>query len=256
MTDFTRQKTLNQKFIRVRLDESDFTRLARTIHEATREYPGEIEILVNSADGAETFETSDPQFFESTDMPRELKSVSIRYRKYNAPLACHLEAYLGDNSGVTLSVDGQDVHRVSGLFDDIKRQLEARRVFGRRLLKTTNTVWFALLLSLATALGIYSVFDLGLNIAYLSWPQFKVSAVRNVIVFGAWVLVGLGFITGSYPLLRLIHQSFPGVEFAGRLSDGNRRRRSIIYWVFSAILVPILVRVLFGLIADLATRGS
>src|SRR5688572_9440955 len=104
MAEFTRQRSLTENFLRVRVDETDLVRLARTIAAATQDLGGSVEIEVTTGDGGEAIRTADPAFFETVYMPREIASVSIRYNHYKAPLACRIELSTGDRSMARISV--------------------------------------------------------------------------------------------------------------------------------------------------------
>ena len=254
MPEFTRQKKFSEKFVRIRVDERDLARLARTIQEATREYDGTIEIEVTSPDEAETIRTTDPEFLESVDMPREVGSVSIGYRNYKAPLSCKVKLSTQEEGTANLEVDGTDVHRVAGLYDDLKRQLTSLHVFGESVAKRLDSLPMHFGISAFPALAIYSLFDLALMLFSFWFPTFKGSPLNTFIARIGWLCVGAGFMMGGFPIKRLLKDALPAVEFAGKISDRKRVRRSLIYWVFSAILIPIIVRVLWNLIADLLAR--
>jgi hypothetical protein len=252
VADFTRTKALRESFIRIRLDEADLARLARTVRESTQEYGGDIAIEVSSADGAESFRSADPAFLESGDMPRELRSVSISYRRYDAPLACRFD--FSPERGAQLSVDGADVHRVTGLFDDLRRQLSQRYVVGRSLVRQLDKWWIAPPLSLLAATAVYSVFDLAIDLAVLRWPSFRGSGLHTAMTTIGWTAVVVAYVAGPFPLVDVLRHGLPAGEFGGKLSDRHSIRRSVILWTFSAILMPIFVRTLFGLVADASAR--
>lgn len=251
MSEFRRHKALGRSFHRIGVDEADLARFARTIREATRDYGGEVEIVVTSADGAETFRPNDPEFLESKDMPAHVRSAAILYREYKAPLECRLQFSTRGDGSAELTVDGTDVHRVTGLFDDLSRQIDGRRLVGRWLTARIDRLWLEMALGLLVAVAIYSAFDIGLDLADVRWPHFKGSGLRSGIASIGWLCVLVGWFAGGAGLRRLLAQSFPVVEFRGDLADAQGVRRSVIFWVFSAIFMPILVRSMSGLVVDL-----
>src|SRR6185369_11257135 len=88
---FTRHKTLRQQFDRLRIDENDLARLAFIMKSLQSRFGGKIEISIVSADGEETIRTNDPDFFVSSHMPPQIRSVSISYRNYSAPVSCSID---------------------------------------------------------------------------------------------------------------------------------------------------------------------
>lgn len=197
---------------------------------------------MTSPDDAETIRTNDPEFMESVDMPREVGSVSIGYRKYNAPLSCKVELSTRKEGAAYMTVDGTDVHRVTGLFDDLKRQLASLHVFGESVAKRMDCLPVHLGISVLAALAIYSLFDLVLIILSLWFPTFKGSTVYLIIAAIGWLCALIGLWWAGFPIMRMLKDALPTVEFAGKLSDRKRVRRSQIYWAFSAVLIPIVVR--------------
>ena len=66
MTEFVRKKRFKREFIRVCLDGGNLASLARRISNAMEAEQGEITILVETADGQDTFESHDPAFLQAT----------------------------------------------------------------------------------------------------------------------------------------------------------------------------------------------
>lgn len=258
MVDFTRYKTLKQDFVRVSIDETDLARFARTIRDAVKDYEdegaeGEMDIEVATADQEEVFRTDCPDFFESENMPATIRSVSVSYHQYEPSIACSISFSAGPEGSASLSAKGTDA-RVTGLFYDLVKRVRAKQVFGQRLTQVLDKSWFALLLGMLVAFAVYSAFDVLLSLLVAYSPEFKGSSTYSIIVSIGWGAVLLGLLMGGDPLVRLLKQCFPPVEFTGRLSDPQMIRRSRIVRTATTILIPIVLNVFSGMLIELITR--
>ncbi len=115
---FKREKTLSRSFSRIGLDENDLARLASIIVESPVLSQENFLITVRSADQEDRSSTSTPQFFLDQNLPKVLSEVNISSQRYNAPVSCRLDLSSGKNSRATLTVDGNEVTAVSGLFHE------------------------------------------------------------------------------------------------------------------------------------------
>ena len=258
MVDFTRHKTLKLDFVRVSVDETDLARFAGTIRDAVKDYEdegaeGEMDIEIATADQEEEFRTGCPEFFESNNMPAAIRSVSISYSQYEPHIDCELSFSSGSGGSASLSARGTDA-RVTGLFYDLAKQVKAKQVFGQRLTRVLDKPWFTVLLAMLVAFAVYSAFDVLLSFLAAYSPEFKESSTYSTIISIGWGAVLLCLLMGGYPIIRLLKQCFPPVEFSGRLSDPQMIRRSRIVWTTTTILLPIVLNLLSDLLIELITR--
>jgi hypothetical protein len=229
--------------------------MARAIQAATREHGGEVLIKVVSADGAETFTSEDPGFLESPDMPRTVAMITLSCGRYDSPFTCRLDFRVRKDPEATLSVDGTDINRVAGLFDELCRYIEQRYAFGRWLAEHIDDFWIVFVLGTLMASAVYNLFDIPLDFAMARVPSFRDSTLRAVISTIGWAAVAIGALSGGFWLKRLLGDSFPVIELAGKLSDGRSVRRATIVWVFSAILFPLVLRSFLGFVGDMIRQG-
>ena len=254
MTEFVRKKKFQREFIRVCLGEQDLASLARRISNTMETELGEITIVVETADGKDSFESNDPAFFTSDDMPTNIKNVAISYSHHNAPITCELTnrwKYSQKVHGsLMLSVEGTG-HGVEQLFRDLESDLEARQVFGQWLLLVRNKFWALSLVGMFSAAAVYSVFDIALNLWMLLQPELRMSLLYLV-------MFGIGIAMSSFSLFggpawfyNAIEKHLPPVEFKGRPAGRNTLGQRTFYWVAILFLIPILVNIFSYLLFDI-----
>lgn len=151
-------------------------------------------------------------------------------------------------------MDGSERETVSGIFHELDRELKLRQAFGTKFSEWLDSIFPSFLISwLAsglTALAIYSIFDLVLNVIASKVDGFSGSQVQKVMQTIGWVCVLAGAVIGSISIIDLLKQALPGVEFSGRLADTNTMKKNKIIWVFSAVLLPIVMNVFSNLITS------
>jgi hypothetical protein len=254
MVEFTRQKSLNQTYKRLVLNENDLVRIATIVHTLVEKYEYEMEIKIISGDGQETIRTSDPNFFTSSHMFPQIRSVSIVYHHYDAPVSCRVDISSNVDGKASVSVDGIDRETVSGIFHELEREFKLRQSLGAKFYEHLNSGFTSLLISVVasalTAVAIYSVFDLLINFITSRSIDFNGSQLKEILQTVGWISVFGGAVAGGIYIIDLLKQALPGVEFSGRLSDTNAVNKSKIIWVFSIILLPIVINVLSNLITS------
>ena len=216
--------------------------------------PGEITIVVETADGQDSFESNDPAFFTSDDMPSNIKNVAISYNDYSAPITCKLTHHWQLSQKVygsfMLSVEGTG-HGVEQLFRDLGKDLAARQVSGQWLLLAKDKIWAWLLVSMFSAAAVYSVFDIALDWWALLHPEFRMSTVYLVMNRMGIAMVILSFFGGPVWFYKAIEKHLPPVEFTGRLAGRNTLGQRTFYWVAILFLVPIIVNIFSVLLLDI-----
>ncbi len=255
MTEFVRKKRFQREFIRVCLGEQDLAYLARRISDTMETEPGEITIVVETADGQDSFESNDPTFFLSDDMPTNIKNVAISYSHHKAPFTCDLTNKHDPFSqkvrgSLLLSVEGTG-HGVEQFFRDLVRYLAARQVFGQWLLLAKEKIWVWYLVGMFSAAVVYSVFNIALHGWALLQPEFRMSTGYLVMTGIVFVMVIFSLFGGPFWLYNAIEKHLPPVEFTGRLSGRNILGQKTFYWVAILFLVPIFVNILSVLLLDI-----
>ena len=256
MTEFVRKKKFQREFIRVCLGEQDLASLARRISKTMETEPGEITIEVETADGQDSFESNDPAFFTSDDMPTNIKNVSISYNDYSAPITCTLtnrwrwQSSQMVHGSFMLSVEGTG-HEVEQLFRDLERDLAARQVFGQWLLLARYKTWAWFLVSMISAAAMYSVFDIVLDLWALLQPEFRKSTLNQVMTVIGFVMTSVSLFGGPVWFYKTIGKYLPPVEFTGRLAGRNTLGQKTFYWVAILFLAPIFVNIFSKLLLDI-----
>lgn len=256
--NYTHHKSLTRYFWRLVLDENALARIATIIAAAVQKSGNTIEIEIVSANEQDTIRTSDPQFFTSAHMPLLIHSVSMEYHRYNTPVSLSLRLVTYPNSQAKLSVDGTDRNIVLGVFSEIEKELDFRKVLGGKViqgiseLNSFSAFLMYLLGSWATAASIYSIFDLPLRLASSQIPNFKGSPLNIVISTIGWICVFFAMLF-AIPFREIILRTFPVVEFSGRLGDPYTKARKRFFSVVLVILLPIILNVLAGLLTKLVS---
>ena len=255
MTEFVRKKKFQREFIRVCLDERDLASLARRISNAMEAEQGEITIVVETGDGQDSFESHDPAFFTSDDMPTDIQNVAISYRHHRPTITCELSNQHNPFSqevggSLMLSVNGEG-HGVEQLFRDIERDLAARQVFGGWLLLAKEKFWAMFLLSIFSAAVVYSVFDIAIDSWAQFHPEYLGSTGHEVMVSIGLAVMLVGLFGGPFWFSRAIKKHLPPIEFAGRLASRKTLGRKTFSWVAILCLVPIFVNIFSELLLDI-----
>jgi len=142
MAEFTKHKVLKREFGRVQLSENDLQRLAKHFEDIANRYETNPSIEIESGDGEETIHTSCGDFFQSLDMPTEIRGVKIKLNHYKAPISCSLSLSANPPRYAELNVDGTDTSSVTAIFHEIEREMSSKQTGGTRLLKFVETFWF------------------------------------------------------------------------------------------------------------------
>jgi hypothetical protein len=248
--EFTRRKSLHREFRRLRIDENDLVRLGQIILAVAQRSKNTLDITVVSGDGEETLRSPNPDFFVSSDMPPQIRSVSIALRG-ESPVSCEVELSAFPRGRAEISADGLDREAVSGVYHELERELESRQAWGRRLVIAVDSFWFTVVTGLVIAAALYSIFDFVLNLASARVQNFYGSKMHLTFAGIGWGILILAMFVGTFPIVSRIKRALPIVEFSGRLSDPSLISRSRILWIITVILVPIVLNVLAALFFDL-----
>jgi hypothetical protein len=255
----TRQKTLGQDFSRLRIDENDLYRIGQITQTLADKYGGAIEIQVVSADGEDTFRSTSPGFFISSETPVSLRSVAISYSRIGSPVSCGVRLVSGERGHATLAVDGSDAQSVSGFFREMQRELAARSVGDGTLTRKLHSsgsgaflLW--LVLAFVIAAAVYSLFDLPLDLISYANPGFWNSPIHVTISNLGLAAVAIAFMSGPFGALSYLQACFPKVQFAGKLSDPSTAKRKSLIGIGSVVILPLVLNVLAGLLTTFLTR--
>lgn len=240
---FTRIKSFERKFFRVSVSEEDLVRLAKRIANATNSEGKQISIRIETADKKEVFTCADPEFFRSDDMPGEISSVAIAYHHYDEPVKCSLSFDTGTSGLVRLRVEGA-APEVPGLFEDLERVLNEKRIFGHALVTVAERTWFAFTLPPFFAALIFLVFDLWLDLWSDLDPEFGGSNAHLAISGVGWAAILLTIISGAYWAETVTKKLLTPVHFTGRISDPTTKSRRRRFWVVTLVLMPLIVGVI------------
>ena len=238
--EFTRIKSIERKFFRVRVSEEDLARFARRIAGSVNSNDNKISIRIESAEQEEVFRTHDPGFFQSDAMPLMVHYVSISLSHYNEPIDCTLRFRTGPSGSVDLSVQGSDPN-IPTLVEDIANDLKQKQIIGHSLVKTAGRSWFALVVPPVLAVLTYFVFDWGLDLRLAQVPEFKDSSAYTAIVAIGWSTILLTILAGPPFAEGLVKRYLTPVEFTGRISDPRSKSRKTIFWLVTFVMVPLLV---------------
>ena len=241
MVDFTRRKSLESEFAGIRITENDLASIARAVQKVSSDYDGAPNIRIITADREEAYKTESPEFFESGQMPTQIDSVSINYTHYQNPIECSISFSAGPDGFAKLSVEGTDP-KVADLFHDLNREIGSKAVFSTKLVKFLDSIWAHIILNPLVALAVYSLFDATLDFASARYPAFEGSTGHYAIGLAGWIAVFAALVLGGFPIVRNFKRCFPKLEFSGRLSDRYTRKRTVLVWIFSGIVLPILLR--------------
>ena len=255
MTKFVRKKRFQREFIRVCLGEQDLAFLARRISNAMETELGEITIEVETTDDQDSFESHDPAFFTSDDMPTNIKNVAISYSHHCAPITCELSNHNPFSlrkvrGSLMLSVEGTG-HGVEQLFRDLERDLAARQVFGQWLLLAKDKFWAMFLVGMFSAAAVYSVFDIVLDLWAQLHLEFRMSTGHLVMSGIGLAVVFFSLFGGPVWFKGAIEKHLPPVEFTGRFTGRKTLDRRMFFWVAILFLVPIFVNIFSELLLDI-----
>jgi hypothetical protein len=254
MTKIIHRKTVDTTIPGIVLSEHDLNHIASLVNLTTAKYNGEVEIKITTADGEDTIRISTPEFLLTDEMPKNIRSVLISFHEYKAPVSCTVTLTSFPFQDAKVSVDGTDTTVVSGLFRDLEKELKGHQTSSSWLISKLDGLGFHFIVSSLLAIAIYSVFDIPLNIAKSQNEAFKDSVLYSVIVNAGWFAIFVAFAVGAYPVIKALKNMFPSVRFVGNLSDLSTKRRSKVIWLLMAILLPIILNVLSGLLISILHR--
>lgn len=243
-TEFTRKTKLEHSFYRIRVSDKDLDRYARLIVEATQDLEGEIDITITTPNA--TFNTKDAGFFTDPHMPKEICAASLSYRPYNGPLSIELSF---KNDGVSpqccLRVGGTDT-RTNQVFEDFRKDLERKRVFGYWLTKKLDRSLGDSMLVAMICAAIGATAAVSACLSTLEWWIFPFVANTEINQMAVGAGLGIAFIGGVWAgvavAIKYIPKYWPAVEFAGDIQDLGARNRKRFNWLMAAVFLPILNR--------------
>ena len=249
-----RKKSLQAEFWGLKLDENDLAIISKTIADEVNEYNGELEIEVISGDSEDTFKATDPKFFHDDNFPKCISSLTISYSHYESPISCKLDIPDKYRGVVLLAVDGENINITSGLFRELKKQLDAKTSNSSvtKITKNIHTGLFSVFIAslLLSMLLLYSFFGIALFMLddLYTGEGFDLRLIieKNRLLFSCALAFLLIFIIDS-PVEKFLKRCFPIIIFQGRLSSDNNTRRYTT-WILVAIILPIL----FSLVTSLA----
>ena len=243
-TKFTRKAKLEHSFFRIRVSDKDLDRYARLIVEATKDLEGKIDITVKTPNA--TFNTTDADFFNDPHMPKEISAVSLSFCPYEGPLSIELSF---DNDGISpecrLRVGGTDT-RVNQVFEDFRKDIEGKDVFGHWLAqKLGRSLGNSMLVGMICA-AIGATAAVSAYLSVLEWWVFSShdAAINEMaeMALGAGFAIAIfgGMWVGILIALKYIPKYWPAVEFAGNIRDLGARNRNRFNWLAAAVFLPIL----------------
>ena len=241
MTNFVRHKHLESKYFRILVDERLLNQLAKRVCEHTSSHGEHLEIKILCLNETDEFHSKDASFFLSEDLPTQIKSISISYRHYKAPITCSIK--IGSETTIwgatysSITVEGSDPH-VSGLFQDLSNEIEQRRVWGASLPSIINSFVFAGVCLIALMASLYFTFDWILDSIADTAPEFKDSQL-HLILSGVCLLVTIlpAFLLSS--IIDLISNLVPSVIFGGRLSESRTTNLTVIIGLLIWIIIAL-----------------
>ena len=249
--EFERTKVFEEQYNLIRVNEEDIARIAKIIEKHTKNGDNKINIVVKSSDGKDVYKSHDLRFFLCDEMPRYVGLISIIYSNYKDSLKCSLILDTRRSKPVELIVSGSD-SRVSALFLDLEEELVAKQVFGHKILDVADKFWFGFGLSLLLAAAIYFVFDTWLDFFVETLPGFERSSTHITIGGIGWTAIFVMATTGFIWIEHVIKKIFSPIQFSGKISDPSAKARKIRFWLFTAILLPLIIGIMpdvaFGLI--------
>jgi hypothetical protein len=251
MVSYSRRRTITGAFRFVCLDEQHLRTLAHIVRRFADQYGCPVSISIVPADASEEFNTEDPEFFLSLEMPRRIRSVSIKFSDYKSGASCAINLSSLTHSGAEVSVQGSDVTEVSGIFAELSACLKSTIVPGWRWHPTSMAADFLL-----GALLSVCVFFTMLPVARLMWRinpgwQSDLAKISTAVLLIVATIGALIF--GGSVIVKLLQSTFPVVTFGGRLADPGTHHRARLLWLASAVFLPLLLNLLANWIVG---RGS
>jgi hypothetical protein len=268
MTSVKRMKSLQEKYVHVRLSEHDLRRLALIIKDLGKNYSNikqndkdwteRFEIKVKSADEEDEYTVEEPDFIISYKMPRKIRSVEISYRfdtfgSLDSLVNCSVDfnnERFSFSRGVIVHVKGIDTNAAVTVFHNLKRELEDHQLFGasyfRALHELSVGVLFVSLIvfGLVCAISSFFVFDLPLDWAAEHIGGFKNSDLHQFLTGVGGAVIVLAFMGGGYWIVDMLTKVFPPIQFSGSIEDTGARSRSRIFLTLGTILIPILLEII------------
>ncbi len=256
VSTFTRRQALSRDFPPVRLDERVLRDIARIVASVSNRHEKlELNITVIAANGRDVFETADPDFFLSEDMPTHLRAVIINCRHYSESTECKVSLNDRFYPGARVEVKGTDPTEVSGVFGELCHVFESR-LTGLAWLRVKDpgvTSSFAVALLAAVLLWLTALPIL--RLVARSHPEiWMVVRQTSPVTTAALLALCWGFV--SFPVIAALKRAFPLVEFAGALSDEGKKERRRLVWWSSFVLLPLLLNIAAGLVILFVPAGS
>jgi hypothetical protein len=252
-------RSIAGRFYGLRLDASDLSKLARMIHDFGSEYDLKVYFEVSTSNYRDRFHDSNPQFFESDDMPRVVGQILMTAGGWHSNMRCELIFDAAERPAAEFVVSGNDRKAVSGFAHDLERTIgQCKGPFstlsgwinvsrGEPGSMSSRLVFGILGLSAAV-----SVFFLTGSVALAIQKTYSLSAqdVANSFGWVMFVAATLAFVIGGDSMLGALRKLAPTAAFVGRLSDRNSAWRWHFVWLASWVILPALI----GVVVNLATK--
>ncbi|MCQ3932444.1 MAG: hypothetical protein DPW16_18500 [Chloroflexi bacterium] len=249
MAETVQIKSLNKRYIQVKIDETVLSRLIHILEDTAKGNPQELEIVIESADGQDTIRTTDWKYFSTPVMPQCLKSIVISSGGYRSPVQSRIELIskpypLGR---AEISVKGTDKHAVTGIFHELDRIMTDAETSAKLIVKYADNILIWIIWSFLGAFTVFSIFDFFLDTVAAAYHKFDGSDIYIGIAIFGWICVFIAFLFSPSPIVNFLRSSFPVTEFAGQFSDASEKKRGRLMWFTGIILLPILVNFLSGI---------
>jgi hypothetical protein len=235
----TRRRTLEEDFYGLVFDESSLMSVASRLKDLIAKLFGvskPIAVSVTSDDG-ETLELGDNvELLKSPALPRRVGRVTIDFLCAAGPVLS-ARVFLSPTRA-SLTVVGETAIHASGLFSELKQELERHRYefswASRLLYRVPETVFTWAALALACWLWLFLIRQL---VAPL--PLQRIAELRIVSEVSITLLILLGpSIFGGLILGAQLDKAFPPVRFTGHFLDSSSRVRTILKRLWWAIIIP------------------
>ncbi|MCY4142136.1 MAG: hypothetical protein OXG08_00410 [Gammaproteobacteria bacterium] len=221
--------------------------LANRISKQARNDEGEILITVETTDGLDSFESHDPAFLTSADMPSKIKSVHISYGTYAAPIRAVLSTtenrFVQEIQGsLLLTVEGTAAG-VEQLFRDLERELAARQVFGSLIVRANEKIWPSVIGGALTGVAVFCTFDIVIDVWLRFYPEIKGSLSFFVVGFIGIFSSLICFVASPFYFSHIVKKNLPPVEFCNHVTHRNTNVNSKFFWIATIIVIPIFVNI-------------
>ena len=248
----SKRKSLNGKYICVLLNENDLHKIANIILMEASKYDENINIRVYSSLRQESFYTSDPNVFFSKDIPDEISKVSISFRDSESSISCEVEmgrTILADK-GIDISVSGNDFILVTGIFNELDKEIRFRYAPWRWLYFGKGKI-FLFSMNLILIISEYSLFDFIINLLVKYRLFEKGDSTYSLMGSIGWGIIAASSALGYTLFEKYFKRLFPVLEFCGRFTDTSAKKKKTLFWLISFILLPIIINLISSILFTL-----